>query len=257
MYTKHPAFNAPPNESKLWRYFDFAKLLSLIVRKELFFASLTLLRQEDPLEGYWSRTDFKSQFQDAYATEWEVAKAGADQLAKITFVNCWHLNEHESTAMWKLYGEQFAVQTTFERLIDSFVNDEVFAGTVRYIDFATERIHIPDKSSEFVLAMTKDKSYEHEKEVRIILADHPKKSEIFAQASSAESNFETHFNTFVENYPYSGKGVSVAVDVDTLIESIYVSPILPIWYAELLRKLLEDYGHGNIPVRFSKIGVLE
>lgn len=38
---------------------------------------------------------------------------------KRVFVNCWHLNEYESAAMWDLYlknEEGVAIQTTFNRI---------------------------------------------------------------------------------------------------------------------------------------------
>lgn len=247
MYLEHPAFKSPQNKfAKLWRYFDLAKFLSFIVRGELFFASLALLREVDVLEGFWSRYDFNLLYSGD--DDWESAKKISDQFAQITFVNCWHMNEYESAAMWRLYGEQLAVQTTFERLTQAFVDDKVYVGLVRYIDYATERIHLPDEPSEYRLAMTKDRSFEHEKEVRVLLPEYPGKSLI-------EAN-EVDSGRLFADYPYSGKGVSVRVDVVGLIEAIYVSPKLPAWHTELLRSLLGQYGLAHIPIKPSRVGQL-
>ena len=58
---------------------------------------------------------------------------------KYVAVNCWHENEHESAAMWKLYiksVEGIAIQSTYSKLKKSFINDEIiFIGKVKYIDY--------------------------------------------------------------------------------------------------------------------------
>jgi hypothetical protein len=44
------------------------------------------------------------------------------KLVSSYFVNCWHMNEHESAAMWRLYSqadEAICVQSTFARLADA------------------------------------------------------------------------------------------------------------------------------------------
>lgn len=222
-----------------------AKFLSLIVEQELFFASLTLLREADALEGFWSQADFKAIFPDR--DDWEDARKISDQLAKITFVNCWHMNEYESAAMWRFYGEQLAVQTTFGRLTQAFVKDDIYAGLVRYIDYSTERIHLPESLSEFRLALTKHKSFEYEKEIRIVLPEYPKESLIIEAGD---------LDNVINNYQYSGKGVSVPVDVSQLIEAVYVSPKLPSWHSALLRNLMDQYGLANIPIKPSRVGQL-
>jgi hypothetical protein len=64
-----------------------------------------------------------------------------------TFMSCWHLNDVESAAMWKLYvshNEGIAIQTTFGRLVGSFQGDEsdlfqVYVGKVEYLDYEMDR----------------------------------------------------------------------------------------------------------------------
>ena len=46
---------------------------------------------------------------------------------KYNAINCWHMNDHESAAMWKLYlksNEGIAVQSTYETLRDSIIDEE-------------------------------------------------------------------------------------------------------------------------------------
>ena len=50
MYQKHSAFKQPKNEdSKVWRYMDFSKLVSLIDSESLYFTRAD--KFEDPFEG--------------------------------------------------------------------------------------------------------------------------------------------------------------------------------------------------------------
>ena len=67
--------------------------------------------------------------------EWQTTKERRSHL-----INCWHLSEHESDVMWKLYSgndKSIAIRSNLQRLIDSLkANDErVWIGQVEYEDF--------------------------------------------------------------------------------------------------------------------------
>jgi len=241
VYLENSAFLTPDYDGKLWRYFDLAKFFSLVLQNRLFFASLSLLRELDPLEGYWSKVDYYTQFPDD--KDWDSARQLSDNFAKITFINSWHMNEYESAAMWRIYGEQIAVQTTFKRLITSFPEDDIFASLVRYIDHRSELIHRPNMPTAYAPAMVKSKSYEHEKEVRVLLPDHPRKSLITQEGNNLEK--------LIEIYPYSGKGIYVRVDLRSMIETIYVAPKLPEWHLDLITNIMERVDLTDIPIRRS------
>lgn len=55
MYETHPAFQQPSRETMIWRYMSFAKFVSLLEKKALFFARLD--RLGDPFEGSPPRLD--------------------------------------------------------------------------------------------------------------------------------------------------------------------------------------------------------
>jgi len=50
---------------------------------------------------------------------------------KFNAINCWHMNDHESAAMWKLYlksDEGIAIQSTYRKLKDAITDDdEIFS----------------------------------------------------------------------------------------------------------------------------------
>lgn len=251
MYVEHGSFEEPRNDNnKLWRYFDLPKLLSLIVSETLYFTSVTTLNQADPLEGLWPLYDFLSIVEGSTVEAWrEWHSSTTPQWNSFTFVNCWHLNETESIAMWRLYGGQFAIQTTFGRLKDAFPEDRIHAGKVKYVNYANQLIHSPGRPSEYATYMTKDSSFDHEKEFRVILPDYPPRESVALPYEELKAL-----------YSYLGKGISVKVSIPALVENIYISPTVEPWQVSLLETLLQPYkdkfGWAELPIRKSTIGVI-
>lgn len=129
MFEEHRVFNAPENKNiKIWRYMDFTKFLSFIDKKALFFTRVDQL--EDKFEGTLSKYMLDPEIEEK-ATEQEkvLLKQARERYASIyepqrkkLAVNCWHMNEYESAAMWKLYlktNEGIAIQSTYSKLTDS------------------------------------------------------------------------------------------------------------------------------------------
>ena len=97
----HPAFS-PPTELniKIWRYMDLTQFVSMLEERGLLFTRADLL--DDKFEGTMSRPLWD--FLERRSADPE-QHAGLLRLTKgWTFVNCWHMNESESLAMWKLYA---------------------------------------------------------------------------------------------------------------------------------------------------------
>lgn len=86
-----------------------------------------------------------------------------------TFVCCWHLNEHESEAMWRLYcgaDGGVAIQTTYSSLVESISTEyETYVGLVRYVDYATAAF---ESGNAFWPVMHKRAAFTHEQEVRLV-----------------------------------------------------------------------------------------
>ena len=67
--------------------------------------------------------------------------ASGNARRKHTFISCWHCNESESEAMWKLYSTNvnnaLAIQTTYQQLYEALDKDPAIEiGKVKYIDFS-------------------------------------------------------------------------------------------------------------------------
>jgi hypothetical protein len=92
-------------------------------------------------------------------------------------------------------------------------------GMVNYIDYEKDTFPFIDKDL-FVPFIYKRNAFEHEKEYRAIIA------------------LDNSFDWREEETP---RGKYISVDIDTLIESIYLSPDSPNWYIDVVNGILEKF----------------
>lgn len=149
-------------------------------------------------------------------------------------INSWHLNEYESASMWKVYsgGYGICIQSTYSKLCASFKNntfDQIHIGKVKYLDYDNEWLQETDIFYPFV---TKRKSFESEKELRVISWLHAPPSEdvITHDSSIRMRNLITDDGKYVPN------------DLDVLIEKIYVSPMAKTWVFDLINNITKKHG---------------
>ena len=91
---------------------DVARFLNLIDQKALYFPRVHELQKIDKWEGAVPASHPEP---DPAFTR----KAARDMIAALAMVSCWHENETESVAMWKLYvsgKEGVAIKTTVASL---------------------------------------------------------------------------------------------------------------------------------------------
>ncbi len=235
MYTTHPLVIAPDQNQSLWRYQDLAKLLNLLHSSRLFFCRVDCLG--DPFEGSYPRlnAEFRA---DWYKEILEKLKTTPEKffptlsnhhetVRKYIFANCWHMNSGESAAMWRLYGpydSSIALKTSFARLTRAFgrTDLEIYIGKMAYIDY---RESVLAEGSAFVQVLHKQLSYDHERELRAITFLPNDQKAILDQKGLITEN-----------------GIYVDIDLNELVEEIYVSPEAPTWFAQTVRKTIEDSG---------------
>ena len=238
VFTPRP-YEIPPNESKLWRYTEFTKYVSMLSTKGLYFAHADCF--QDIFEGAKGLKKNKEKWDEHYLgffreviknppegyefkyPDEEVEKQakrlledleqGGEISKKRTFINCWHENEYESEAMWRLYSSfldnAIAIRTSYNSLYLALGrNPSINIGRVKYIDFQKNYAGVNDSFWH------KRKSFEHEREVRAILID--------------------------INNPDKGK--IIACDLSILIEEVFVSPSAPSWFTQLVNDVNEKYG---------------
>jgi hypothetical protein len=269
----------PSNENvKIWRYMNFASFVSLLQRKALFFTSIAALQKSDPLEGALpiaianfpveelnnyvdendnideeEKSEFKAKLKFISEAKEDYRWMKPIELYS-NFVNCWHINEYESLAMWKLYcstQEGIAIQSTYRRLEDSFIDTEVsprYGGgrrimplvrMINYVDHFDISAPIVDPSFPY-LYFLKHKSFEHERELRAMLFI----------GGTVQNDKPQLINLLPESVPIEYEkysGIYFPVDPLILIENIFAAPNSPIWFYELIEKTIKQYDL-NVPV---------
>lgn len=239
MFVENYAIDSNIEENaKLWRYMDFAKLVSLLSNQSLYLCKSDEFR--DVFEGRLFGLEKVKKFLESQVItigEGESMSISYDEYAKVRldsanfareniFINCWHLNEEQSAAMWDLYvknGEGIAVQTTFGRIKQSlnFCEKNIYIGKVEYIDHKNGENHNEDYIHPF---FTKRLSFKHEEEVRLVYS------------ALDDNDFWKDIKKY-EDIP----GINFKVDLTKLIERIYVSPDAPRWFVDVVRIVLEKF----------------
>mgnify|MGYP003478662648 FL=1 len=135
-------------------------------------------------------------------------------------ISSWHINEYESFAMWQIFtknNEGLAIQSTIKRLQEALkpeTKTTQYIGEVNYIDYKKEYIPFDDTFFPFLF---KRKSFQYEREVRII-------------------------SDVTQNNIVINEGLKIDVDIHQLIEKIYIHPKSENWYKNLVIQLMEQLG---------------
>ena len=217
MYLDNKNITLPENpDTVVWKYLDLSKFLDLLLSKKLFMSRSD--KFEDQYEGTFSEPTFEEikklsinnpDFLNYYKTHRE----------KVA-ISSWHINEYESFAMWQIFtqnSEGLAIQSTVNRLKNAFNSEtqhQQYIGEVNYIDYKKEYIPFDDMFFPFLF---KRKSFQYEREVRII-------------TDVSESNIKLN------------EGLKINVDINQLIEKIYIHPKSENWYKNLVIQLVEQLG---------------
>lgn len=229
---------------------DISKFLSLIDRQALYFPSAAQLAAQDAYEGLYTTANLRLEevsFDSVRGTRFEdgrnlteeefesiqklsrVVRPHTKTLRHYTFISSWHIQECESAAMWRLYmksDEGIAVQSTTKKLyaaLDRVDSHSFCIGKIKYIDYEKDMIPLDNM---FEVVLHKRKSFEHERELRVLV-----------------SQLETEDNKI--KVPKEGEiaqGVEIPIDVNTLVEKVYVSPTAQTWQKNVLESVVKKLG---------------
>jgi hypothetical protein len=214
MFKNNPTIKLPADPNTVvWKYLDLSKFLDLLLSQKLFMSRSD--KFEDQYEGTFSEPTFE-----------EIKKLAIDKPAFLDYykshrekvaISSWHINEYESFAMWQIFtqnSEGLAIQSTIGRLqkaLEPEKNYTQFIGEVNYIDYKKEHIPFDDLFFPFLF---KRKSFQYEREVRIL------------------SDISATNNTINE-------GLKIDVNINQLIEKIYIHPKSENWYKNLVIQLVK------------------
>lgn len=237
MFQPHKDFKQIDDNAVLWRYQDLPRYIDLLLKKQLFFCKAD--RFEDPFEGQYTvgakedlvkaqveeLADDHADEQDVEKAKQQIEKITEERIAKRTYVtiNSWHWNDIENYAMWKIYAKGtygLAIQTTYERLKQCFgvTGQPVFIGKVDYDDCEISLLN--DSLEPF---LHKRKIYAYENEVRCCYVI-PEENNAFNWEAQDTNN-----------------GVFIDVDLDMLIERIYISPYSPKWINDIVAGINDKF----------------
>lgn len=241
----HSGFVLPAATTIIWRYMTLARFLELVRSRRLFFCRASKL--EDRFEGSIPRVvnatletwSAQYPFMDASDQMRNERIKNRDMFA----INCWHVSDYESLAMWNQYGgtEGVAIRSSVERLTraltrrlqrDDHLWHEIYVGRVNYIDYAVDEFPRGDPLAPFIY---KRKCYEHEKELRAV-------TPISHSAELAK------FSRWPTEFELNDIGIAIPVELSTLIEAIHVSPTAQGWFEGLVKESVERFGFDSAPV---------
>ena len=237
MFKTHPEFAAPNNPNiSIWRYMDLPKFISLIDENALYFTRSD--KFGDPFEGSIPKETIRLRqetmkiagMDEAHRREWLDSSRWRQYVA----VNCWHMNDHESAAMWNQYGASgVAIQSTYERLSNAIVDPRsVFLGTVTYLDYMTDAF---TEGNLFKPFLHKRKSFEHERELRACVWSSPL---VDGKPDWSIAPME--------------HGCHVSVDAKRLVERVFVAPSAPPWFTRIVKSTVQKFGF-DFPVLQSRM----
>lgn len=219
---RHPCFPQPLHSKiKVWRYLDISKFIWLLSYSALYFPRLDLM--EDIYEGSLTHATVLSRNQmlaeKGHAGEINSVERIFEKNRKTLFVSCWAMSEHESEAMWRLYcpsHQGVALQSKYSSLVDFAAtqpNHSMYIGCVTYLNYETDYFA---EGNLLAPVMHKRKSFEHEKEIRLV--------------AKAPSIWATADNSCLQ------AGLSYPFDIEKYIDTIYVNPYAPEWYFDVVKK---------------------
>ncbi|WP_367773921.1 hypothetical protein AB3G33_07850 [Flavobacterium sp. WC2421] len=215
MYHSNPNINLTEDlDTIVWKYLDLSKFLDLLMSKKLFMSRSD--KFEDQYEGTFSEPTYE-EIKRLSIDNPDFLKYYKTHREKVA-ISSWHINEYESFAMWQIFtqnSEGLAIQSTIGRLqnaLGSENNYKQYIGEVNYIDYKKEYIPFDDMFFPFLF---KRKSFQYEREVRII-------------TDVADSKIILN------------DGLKISVDINQLIEKIYIHPKSENWYKNLVIQLVKQ-----------------
>jgi hypothetical protein len=198
-----------PNQ-KIWRYMRTIRFQELLQSQNLYFASANQF--DDRFEGAVAVQPFDFPVDPRY-TEMDHLEKAFSELKRLTKICCWHIEDHESSAMWNLYSNlgkgvaitstpvKLAASLTPFRLKPDYETENLWGGNVSYVDLQKERLRV-GMIERFYF---KHNAFSWEQEFRMAIS-----------VRMAEE--------FGVNVPENG--IFVQANVSNFIEEIHIGPAL-------------------------------
>lgn len=227
MYIHHPHFFDVPNETKIWKYLDLFKYLDLISANKLFLLRVDCYNDKFEGKGHDSKK-LSEIFEQNDLKAPNNILGGLEQVNKSiresSYVNCWHINEHESSVMWDAYSNPnggIVIESTVGQL-KSCIKDErdIYISRVIY-----DRDNMSINNALLPL-IHKRPEFKEEKELRIFFT-HEDALKPITEGGEKES---------------LPKFQKIDINVSELITNSYFHPLTEDWVVESLKGVIAPFG---------------
>lgn len=235
MYEKiqSKSLTEPNDDTIIWKYLELPKFLDLLIKSRIFLCRVDKFR--DPYEGYFKLSPSRNNSTKHLSFSYNIIK-----LKQYAYVDCWHMSEIESAAMWDIYSkskEGVAICCKFKDLKECLNTDHlkpdhnispndqevrISSGKIKYKDPKASGPFNPyDHYFPFFL---KRKSFDFEKELRLIFLDQ-------------------------NNYIKSGCNDNVCYEtgrykrilIEKLLKEVYIHPLASDYHTENIKTLTNFY----------------
>jgi hypothetical protein len=239
-----------PRSHFLLRFMSIPKLIDFLERGSFYLSRID--KFGDKTEGISHQQLIVRQFAGNLLIPPQTKELTVEQRQERYFALCWFSGKRESIAMWDLYAPNGGValkvnpsflgklesQTDFDFTKHSDWIRHVYIDNITYLDFLSYESAI--KKTGKVPGLLKDISFEHEKEIRILVKT---QSEI----KSAERN-----RKFPATNPMYLKTSNIKCDEITIL----LNPRSPKWQKDVIRSLVKRYKWDNLKCKDSELNVI-
>ena len=210
MYEPTTFVRGPRNGNLLWRYMPLSRFTDLLNKRALFFARPEMWK--DPYEGFYSE-ETREILGDKVP---KYVITASERFARKSYcVSCWHMNQYESAAMWDLYGNEIAVQSSIGRIKRALKSEK------RKVSLC--RVEYQETARPLPLSLCQKRpSFGHEREVRLYLIEPDRLK--------------------------NKNGTFVSVDLQELLERVHIAPDVDEPSVDSIKHLLCEHDLWHVPV---------
>lgn len=230
MVKPHRELKPPKWNTIIWKYMPLEMFLYLLFEKKLFFTNATGFsdkyegvvppRTQAYMSDHWAEL-VKGIVGPPIAFNEHLENTHARM--RDFWVSCWSISRDESYALWKIYlrGSRagVAIRTNVKNLSDALNKasgpsaPDVYMSRVSYSGYIK-----PEELSPWQILINKARHYSYEREMRLIL--------------------NPNWNDPQMMHLADRRGTGVPVDLNVLVDHIYVSPFVGSWFRQIVEKVI-------------------
>ncbi len=235
----------------LIKFMDLTKLLDFIMTGAFHFTRLDHF--EDKLEAI-SQRQLVKYFEHQIKLPFSLIKElPIEKRQKFYFASCWFAASRESVGMWNLYSNSDSIALRFNA--DDFITmwknelikvtpsrnriDRIYINSVEYKNYLEKKDALSFKDENKIIGFHKDKSFEHEKEVRVLIK--------MITVKRIGNNIETLEDSPVDFYKIKYKNIKL------IPFEIIFHPKMQNWKKENIETILFKYGFKNVKCKNSEL----